>query len=140
MSESPATDQITNLRSVPLFAELSDEVLADIAARATSFEASEGHVLVQPNHAGAGLFIIEEGSVTVETSGRKVELGPGEFFGELALLDEGATHAARVCAASPVRCLALRRDDFDDLLATQPRLAIAMLKTVARRLARTSAH
>ncbi len=140
MSEGSSPDQIARLRKVPLFAELADDVLANVAARATSFEASEGHVLVQPNQPGAGLFIIEEGSVTVETQGRKIELGPGEFFGELALLDEGATHAARVSVSAPVRCLALGRDDFEDLLANQPRLAIAMLKTVARRLARTSAQ
>jgi CRP-like cAMP-binding protein len=140
MSQGEASEQIVRLRNVPLFADLPDEVLADIATRATSFEASEGHVLVQPNMAGAGLFVIEDGSVTVEAPGRKIELGPGEFFGELALLDENATHTARVTAATAVRCLALGRNDFDELLAAQPRLAIAMLKTVARRLARTSAH
>ena len=138
MSQGESSDQIARLRNVPLFADLPDEVLADIAARATSFEASEGHVLVQPNMAGTGLFVIEDGSVRVEAPGRKIELGPGEFFGELALLDENATHGARVTAASAVRCLALGREDFDALLVGQPRLAIAMLKTVARRLAGTS--
>ena len=135
MTEASTSDQLANLRNVPLFAELSDEVLSHVANRATAFEASEGHVLVQPNHAGAGLFIIEEGTVEVELPGKKIELGPGEFFGELALLDEKATHMARVCASSSLRCLALGRDDFHELLETQPRLAIAMLKTVARRLA-----
>ena len=132
------TDQIANLRNVPLFAELSDEVLEHIATCATEFEASEGHVLVQPNQPGAGLFIVEEGAVTVEVKGKKIELGPGEFFGELALLDENATHAARVCAATTLRCLALSRDDFNDLLANQPTMAVSMLKTVARRLAGTT--
>lgn len=140
MSQGEASEQIVRLRNVPLFADLPDEVLADIVVRATSFEASAGHVLVQPNMAGAGLFVIEDGSVTVEVPGRKIELGPGEFFGELALLDENATHLARVTAATAVRCLALGRDDFDGLLADQPRLAIAMLKTVARRLASASGH
>ena len=135
MTEASTPSQLANLRNVPLFAELSDEVLGHIADRATPFEASEGHVLVQPNHAGAGLFIIEEGTVEVELPGKKIELGPGEFFGELALLDENATHMARVAASSALRCLALGRDDFLELLETQPRLAIAMLKAVARRLA-----
>jgi CRP-like cAMP-binding protein len=134
----PSTDQFANLRKVPLFAELSDDALRHVAECATEFEAAEGHVLVQPNRPGAGLFVIEEGSVTVELPDRKIELGPGEFFGELALLDEGATHSARVCAASQVRCLALGRDDFDGLLDSQPRLAVAMLKAVARRLAGTA--
>lgn len=137
MADDP-TDPLAHLRKVPLFAGLSDDALRHLAECATEFEASEGHVLVQPNLPGAGLFIIEEGSVTVELSDKKIELGPGEFFGELALLDEGATHSARVSAATSVRCLALGRDDFDDLLENQPRLAIAMLKTVAKRLAGTT--
>lgn len=138
MSEAPSTDQFANLRAVPLFAELPDEALARVARSATEFEAAEGHVLVQPNMAGAGLFIIEEGSVTVDAHGKTLELGPGEFFGELALLDEGATHSARVCAATPLKCLAIGRSDFEDLLANEPLLAIAMLKTVARRLAKST--
>lgn len=138
MSDAPPTDQFANLRAVPLFAELPDEVLAHVARCATEFEAAEGHVLVQPSMAGTGLFIIEEGSVAVETHGKSIELGPGEFFGELALLDEGATHSARVRAATPLKCLAIGRSDFDDLLASEPRLAITMLKTVARRLAKSS--
>ena len=137
MSEAK-TDQFANLRLVPLFAELPDEVLAQIARCATDFEASEGHVLVQPNVPGTGLFIIEEGTVVVEAQGKKIDLGPGEFFGELALLDEGATHSARVSAASPLRCLAIGRGDFDDLLTSQPRLALTMLKIVARRLAKST--
>lgn len=135
MSDESVAGRLSNLRKVPLFAELSDEVLSHVLERATEFDAADGHVLVQRNHPGAGLFIIEEGTVTVELPERKVELGPGEFFGELALLSEGATHSARVCATGPVRCLALARDDFDDLLEGQPRLAIAMLKALARRLA-----
>lgn len=138
MGASSSPEQIVSLRAVPLFAELPDEALDHVARCATEFESHEGHVLVQPNHPGTGLFIIEEGSVTVELPGKKLELGPGEFFGELALLDDRATHLARVSAASPVRCLALRRDDFEELLEAQPRLAITMLKTVARRLASMS--
>lgn len=128
-------DRFANLRAVPLFADLPDEALARVALCANEFEAAEGHVLVQPRMAGTGLFIIEEGSVTVEAPGTKIELGPGEFFGELALLDEGATHSARVCAATPLKCLAIGRSDFEELLVGEPRLAITMLRTVARRLA-----
>jgi CRP-like cAMP-binding protein len=138
MTDTQSDDQFAHLRAVPLLAELPDDVLAQIAERATEFEAAEGHVLVQANQPGAGLFIIEEGSATVESPGKKIELGPGEFFGELALLDEGAMHSARVCAATPLKGLAINRDDFNDLLTNQPRLAIAMLRTVARRLAKST--
>ena len=123
------------LRQIPLFAELSDAALERILACATEFEARHGHVLVQPDHPGAGLFVIEEGTATVELRDRKIELGPGEFFGELALLDERATHTGRVCASTELRCLAIARDDFDGLLQDEPKMAIAMLKALAHRLA-----
>jgi voltage-gated potassium channel len=138
MVDPTSAERIENLRKVPLFADLSDDALDQVVRFATEFECAAGHVLVQPNQPGAGLFVIEEGTVTVDLPGRKVELGPGEFFGELALLHEHATHTARVHAASPLRCLAIRRDDFDELLETQPRIAVAMLKIVAQRLARRS--
>lgn len=135
MVEQSSEPQVEKLRKVPLFAELSDEALGHVVKHVTEFEVEPGHVLVQPGMPGAGLFVIEEGSVSVELPGRKVELGPGEFFGELALLHEHATHNARVCADTHLRCIAIARDDFDELLETQPRLAVTMLKTVAQRLA-----
>lgn len=131
-------DRLERLKAIPLFADLSDEALGAILEVATEFEAARGHVLVQPNQPGSGLFVIEEGSVEVELPHRRVELGPGEFFGELALLDEGATHIARVHALDRLRCLALGRDDFDRLLHSEPKIAISMLKVLARRLAAMS--
>jgi voltage-gated potassium channel len=128
-------DRIAKLRSVPLFSGLSDEALSQILDHSVDFEAAPGHVLVQPNQPGAGLFVIEEGSVTVELKGREIELGEGEFFGELALLDEHAVHAGRVCAATPLRCLAISRHRFDELLEKEPSIAKAMLRVLARRLA-----
>lgn len=135
MPEITVEQRLTQLRQIPLFAELSDAALERILDRATEFEARHGHVLVQPDQPGAGLFVIEDGSATVELRGRKIELGPGEFFGELALLDERATHTGRVCASAPLRCLAIARDDFDELLQDEPKMAIAMLKALAHRLA-----
>lgn len=131
-------ERVERLRSVPLFAGLSDASLERILERATEFEAAPGHVLVQPHQPGAGLFVIEEGTATVELKGKKLELGEGEFFGELALLDEDAVHSGRVCAATPMRCLAIGRDDFSELLETEPTIARSMLRVLARRLSRAT--
>lgn len=138
MDEATDTTRIQALRSIPLLAALPDDALGRILDRATEFEAEPGHTLVQANQPGAGLFVIESGSVSVELPGRTVELGPGEFFGELALLDEGAVHVARVRASAPLRCLAVARDDFDRLLADEPGLALSMLRVLARRLAESA--
>lgn len=123
------------LREIPLFAELDDDVLGLIARTATEFEAAAGHVLVERGRDGAGMFVLEEGSVAVELpGGRTVRQGPGEFFGELALLGTGV-RTARVKAETPVRCLAIGRSDFGRLLDEEPRIAVAMLPILARRLA-----
>ena len=135
MPASADPDRIERLRSIPLFADLSDDSLRRVLAHATEFETSPGHTLVQPNQAGSGLFVIEEGSVEVVLPNRRIELGPGEFFGELALLADDAVHVARVRANSDLKCLAVGREDFDQLLASEPSLAVSMLRVLARRLA-----
>jgi CRP-like cAMP-binding protein len=122
MPDSEAAERLEKLRAIPLFAHLPQEALKRVLDCATEFEAERGHVLMQPNRPGAGLFVIEEGTVEVELPNRKIELGPGEFVGELALLDEHA----------------ISRDDFDRLLKGEPEMAVSMLKVVATRLSRAS--
>jgi CRP-like cAMP-binding protein len=83
---------------------------------------------------GSGLCVLEAGEVDVDLpGGRTIRLGPGEFFGELALLTD-APHTARVRAVTDVRCLAVRRQDFAALLESDPRIAVSMLPVMARRL------
>jgi CRP-like cAMP-binding protein len=123
------------LRDIPLFAELSDAGLARIAEIATEIECPTGTVLALADDPGTGMFVVEEGTVVVE--GRHSfhrELGPGEFVGELTLLVPEAHRVARVRAATEVRCLAIRRDDFSLLLEGEPKIAAAMLPVLARRL------
>jgi CRP-like cAMP-binding protein len=134
MPELTQSERIQRLRSVPLFSGLSEAGLLHVSAIASEYEVPAGHVLIQPDQPGAGLFVIEEGKVIVERRAGPIELGEGEFIGELALLFEGAVHSTRVHAATPVRFLALARDDFTDLLASEPQVALSMLRVVARRL------
>ena len=123
------------LREIPLFAELPDESLQALGQIATEVEVPAGQVLIRPYDPGLGMFVVEEGKVVVELHhGREVELGPGEFFGELALLVPEGVRAARVRAETDVRCLAIGREDFARLLDEEPRIAVAMLPVLARRL------
>lgn len=130
-------DHATTLRAIPLFAEVSDDALARLAAVATHVDVPAGQVLARLDDAGQGMFVVEEGSVSVELRSRTVDLGPGEFFGELALLVPDATRVARVRAAEPSRLLAIGRAEFLALLESEPRMALAMLPVLARRLAET---
>lgn len=98
------------------------------------FDAPAGQVLVQAGREGAGLFVIEEGSVVVALRNRELTLGAGEFFGELALLNPDHLRTARVQAKTDVRGIAIARDDFVSLIHEEPAIAVAMLETLARRL------
>ena len=130
--QAPVPDRLS---AVPLFAQLEGEELQAVAGVVVPFDAPAGHVLVQPGMVGAGLFLIEEGKVTLSGHGRDLELGPGEFFGELSLLDERAVRTMRVRAQTPVRGYCIARDDFTELLTEEPKIALAMLKVLAHRLA-----
>lgn len=138
MTDPATSERIEWLRSVPLFSGLSDERLARVLQVASEHDVPAGHVLIQPDEAGAGLFVVEDGTVVVERRTGTVELGAGEFFGELALLFDGAVHSLRVRAATPVRVLALARDDVTRLIESEPQVALAMLRVLARRLWETT--
>ena len=128
------------LRSAPLFAELSDESLDRIKETVTEFDAPEGAVLVQPGSEGLGLYIICDGTVAVETrSSGTIELGAGECVGELSLLTP-TPRSARVSTTSPVHGLAIDRADFGRMLRAEPQIAISLLGVLARRLIETSAR
>jgi CRP-like cAMP-binding protein len=123
------------LRAVPLFSGVSDAGLARIADCVGEIEAEPGQVLALPGDPGSGMFVILEGRVAVEARKAAYELGPGDFFGELALLHPGTERVARVRAATDVRCIGLPRDEALELIDSEPALARAMLRELARRLA-----
>jgi CRP-like cAMP-binding protein len=122
------------LSSVPLFAELDHDHLRSVAALVEEFDVPAGHVLVQPGLAGAGMFLVEEGTATLSIRNREIELGPGEVIGELALLSGAGVHTTRVRTVSPVSGYCISRDAFDQLIHDEPKIAIALLKVVAARL------
>lgn len=128
-------DAISALRRASLFQGLAEDSLARVAEWVKDFEAPAGQVLIEPGMAGSGMFVVCEGTVVVETrSQRRVELGPGEVVGEMALIKPDGVRTARVRALTDVRCLALDREAFRRLLAEEPGLAMAVLDVVAARI------
>lgn len=126
------------LRAIPIFAGLDDRSLERIASLASELDVPAEHVLIQPGQPGAGLFVVQEGSVVVDVPGSPIVLGPGEFVGELSLLVPEEPRSARVRAATRTRCLALSRNDFDELLRAEPTIAVSMLRVLATRLLETT--
>lgn len=137
MAQPTIAQRLQMLKSLPLFVGLSQDSLLSILDMSAELEAAPGQVLVQLHKEGSGLFVIEEGTVVVERSGKNIELGPGQFFGELALLTS-TTRTARVRAKSPARLLAIGRSEFRKLLESEPKMALAMLEVLAKRLADSS--
>lgn len=129
--------RVDALQRVPLFADLDDQALADLARTATEIEVPRGHVLLEREQEGAGLFVVLGGTAEVHVGDSRIEVGEGEILGELSLLVPGLRHTARVQAGDGFRALAVRRDDFEALLTAHPQMAAAMLRVLARRLAET---
>lgn len=127
-------ERIERLRGVGLFRDVPDEGLAAIADAATEIAYPAGRTIVRQGEVGTGFFMIISGGARVERDGANVaDLGPGEFFGELSLLD-GGPRIAQVIAVEPTDCLAIASWDFEPILATKPGVALAILREVAQRL------
>jgi CRP-like cAMP-binding protein len=130
---------VDDLRSLPLLDGMSAAGLERVVACAAELEADEGQVLALQDDPGSGMYVIRKGTVAVELRSGSLELGPGDFFGELALLIEDGARVARVRATSPVRCVSIPREDFLALVESEPSFALALLRELARRLAEARA-
>jgi CRP-like cAMP-binding protein len=111
------------LRAAPLFADLDDEHLDKLAAATSEFQAPAGQALIERGRPGSGLLVLEEGEAIVEAPEGRRRLGPGDVFGERALLENDVSRTARVRAETDVRCLAIARPELERLFAEVPQLA-----------------
>jgi CRP-like cAMP-binding protein len=126
---------IEHLQRVPLFSACSRDELRKVSRRTTDIPIAEGHTLVNEGDRGLEFFVIVGGRAKVSRRGRKVgELGPGDFFGELALLID-APRNATVTALTPMEAIVLSRKEFDAALAEAPRMTRKIMAGMANRLA-----
>lgn len=133
--------KIELLRRTPLFAGVENESLAGIADRTVEVETPPDGVILRQGEIGTGFFIVVTGRVRVVRDGETIaRLGPGEFFGELSVLDQ-LPRNAQVAADEPTTCIALASWDLEAVLLDEPRIAMAMLRAMAGRLRSiTDAH
>src|SRR5437764_10669175 len=126
------------LRSMDLFADLPDEELAKIARLLKEHKIAENEVIFAQDDPGDGLYIILQGRVRIASTdhfGRERVLafyGPGEFFGDMAVLT-GGLRSATASASTNLRVLHLRKDDFDMLVATSVSMMRGMLRVMVER-------
>ena len=130
----------TQLASVPLLAGLDDRVrrrLAQIGKRRT-YAADEA--IVKEGSTGTALYVLLSGRVRVERAGSPVgELGVGDFFGELALIEE-EPRSATVVAVDETECLLFPAWEFRALLEEQPQIAVAIMRALIERIHRQERH
>jgi CRP/FNR family cyclic AMP-dependent transcriptional regulator len=126
------------LARCPFFEGLSRGDLLELAKVSEDMEVEEGKALTREGLSGSEFFVIVDGEVSVTKDGQEIRtLGPGDFFGEIALLED-TPRTATVVAKTPLRFFVLTRQSFRSLLAHQPELEQKVLAALEERVRATS--
>ena len=127
--------KIDLIRKVPLFSRLSKPELRDLAMLADEIDLRDGKEMTRQGQPGREFFVLLEGTADVRKNGRKINtLGPGDFFGEIALVSR-EPRTATVTATSPVRTLVITDRSFRRLLDESPQVKTKVMEAMATRLA-----
>jgi CRP/FNR family transcriptional regulator, cyclic AMP receptor protein len=122
------------LRKVPLFAGCTKTNLSRISRLVDEIELPAGRVLMQQGRVGSEFFVIVNGTVEVFRDGRQIDsLGPGDFLGEISLIDHRPRTATAVCKTD-CTFLVLAHREFHSLLEESPGIAQAVMRSLAERL------
>ena len=129
-----ADDLVKSLKRVPIFAGVRDKELGRLVKVMRESRFNEGEAITTEGRSGVGFFLIEHGNATVSLRGEIVRtLGPGDHFGEIALIDEGP-RSATVTATTDLRCRGLAAWEFESFVQEHPEVAWPLLETLASRL------
>jgi CRP-like cAMP-binding protein len=122
------------VKQVPLFSDLDKRELQGLVSSMKERRFEEGNTIAVEGQTGVGFFIIEEGEATISVKGEELNtLGPGDYFGEVALIDDGA-RTATITAKSPLKCYGITSWEFRPLVEQNADLAWKMLQTMAKML------
>lgn len=122
------------LKKVPLFADLDDRELEQIASSMRERRVAAGEVVLEQGAGGAGFFVVDEGQADVTVDGSAVgTVGPGDYFGEIALLT-GSDRTATVTATTDMVCYGMTPWDFKPLVESNTTIAWKLLTAMAQKL------
>jgi CRP-like cAMP-binding protein len=123
-----------NLKQVPLFKDLSSRDLKHLAGAMNERTYAAGRQITTEGETGLGFFVVADGTATVSIDGQtRRTLGPGDHFGEMALIDGGA-RSAQVTADSDLTCYGMTAWNFRPFLKDHPDLVWALLQTLVQRV------
>jgi CRP/FNR family transcriptional regulator, cyclic AMP receptor protein len=129
-----ASAKVELLRNVPLFSGLSTKELMSLSRLMDEVDLKPGTVIIREGNTGGEFFIVIEGTVEVKRGGRRLaRLGPGDYLGEIALIDHGPRTATAI-VETPTRVLVLASREFHSMLASDPRIENKILRTLAARV------
>jgi CRP-like cAMP-binding protein len=124
------------LKQTPLFAGCSKEEIATVLATARERTFATGDKIIREGHQGtSGFYLLLEGAAEVRKGGLVLAtFGPGDYFGEMALLLEDTPRTADVVATEPSTCLAITRWDLRAMISNNPDVGVRMMGELAKRL------
>jgi CRP-like cAMP-binding protein len=126
--------KVDQLRGVQMFSACTEKELAQIARACDEVAVETGAVVMQEGTAGDDFYLIGEGEAAVTRAGTQVAtVGPGQYFGELSLLDEGP-RTATVTASTSMTLIRLGRREFAAVIDSWPGVAHKLLEQMAKRL------
>lgn len=135
-----ATQPADALKKVPLLAGLSERELERLAAQLHERKFPAGSKVVSEGATGTGFFVITEGEAEVEIGGQVLsKLGPGDYFGEMALIDEGI-RSATITAVTDLTCYGMTPWEFKPFVDEHPEVAWTLLQNMTRRLREAQSH
>lgn len=131
----PATDpKLGLIASVPLFAGLNKREVGFLGRLMDEVDVADGKVLTREGARGGEFFIVVEGAVRIERDGKELNrLGPGDFLGEIALIDRGP-RTATATAEGPCRVMVLTTSGFTSMLSQNPGVEKKILRVLAQRV------
>jgi CRP-like cAMP-binding protein len=132
-------DRREALKSSPLFSDFTEKEIASVAstAKERSFAAGDA-ILTRGQEGGRGFYLLLDGAAKVSAGDRDLaEFGPGDYFGEMALLLEDTPRTADVTATADTTCLVITQWDLKALIKLHPEIGVKMMSELARRLRET---
>lgn len=125
---------VETLQQVPLFKDLSKRDLKQLSEAMNERTYGAGRELTTEGESGLGFFVVADGTATVTVDGvKRRELGPGDHFGEMAIID-GGTRSAQVTADTELTCYGMTAWNFKPFLRDHPDLVWSLLETLVARL------
>ena len=127
-------EKVLFLKSIDLFSQIPGEDLAQVALIATEEAREQGEEIFAEGEAGDALYLVLDGKVRVHRGDRQIaELGERECFGEMAILD-ASPRSATVTAVKDTNLIKISREDFQEIMAEKPEIALGIIKVLSHRL------